>query len=233
MARLPRYVIPGVPQHIIQRGNNRQVIFADEADYRAYSDWLTESAARNGLLIHAYVLMSNHVHLLATPEAPDSIGRTLQSLGRRYVQYFNWTYGRTGTLWEGRYRATVVDAERYFLTCSRYIELNPVRAAMVGSPAGYRWSSYRHNALGQPDELLVEHELYLRLAKDEAARCEAYRALFRTTIDPAELSQIRDATNKGWALGNDRFQAEIEALTRRRAEPLPRGRPKQKRGAKA
>ena len=233
MARLPRYVVPGVPQHVIQRGNNRQVIFADEADYRAYRDWLREAAFRNGLLVHAYVLMSNHVHLLVTPDATDSIGRTLQSLGRRYVQYFNWTYGRTGTLWEGRYRATVVDAERYLLICSRYIELNPVRAAMVGSPEGYRWSSYRHNALGQPDELLVEHELYLRLGKDEATRRDAYRALFRTALDVAELNQIRDATNKGWALGNDRFQAEIEALTRRRAEPLPRGRPKQKRGAKA
>lgn len=231
MARLPRYVVPGAPQHVIQRGNNRQAIFADAADYRVYRDWLRESASRHGLRIHAYVLMTNHVHLLVSPEAPDSMGRTLQSLGRRYVQYFNWTYERTGTLWEGRYRATVVDAERYLLTCSRYIELNPVRAAMVSAPEGYRWSSYRHNALGEPDELLVEHDLYRRLGADGAARCEAYRGLFRSALETAELDEIRAATNKGWALGNDRFRAEMAALAQRRAGPLARGRPKKQETA--
>ena len=156
MPRLPRYVLPGVPQHIIQRGNNRQAIFACEDDYSVYLDWLKRAAEQYGLAIHAYVLMTNHVHLLATPDAEDSIGKTLQSLGRRYVQYFNRRYGRTGTLWESRYRATVIDSESYLLACSRYIELNPVRAAMVGEPGEYPWSSYRCNAMGQEDGLVTE-----------------------------------------------------------------------------
>ena len=178
MARLPRYRLPGVPQHVIQRGNNRQAIFAQEADYAAYAHWLHAAARQHGLAIHAYVLMTNHVHLLVTPEHQDSIAKTLQSLGRRYVQYFNYTYGRTGTLWEGRYRATVVDAEPYLLTCSRYIELNPVRAGLVKSPAHYRHASYRHNAQGRPDPLITEHEVYRRLDRSRPRRCAAYRALF-------------------------------------------------------
>ena len=166
MARLPRYVIPGQPQHIIQRGNNRQVIFAAEADYRFFRDALVEAAAGHRLAIHAYVWMTNHVHLLATPAFEDSISKTLQSVGRRYVQYFNYTYKRSGTLWEGRYRATVVDSERYLLTLMRYIELNPVRAGMVAAPQDYPWSSYRRNALGAggPDaDWLTSHKEYMQL----------------------------------------------------------------------
>jgi len=170
--------------------------------------------------------MTNHVHLLVTPMAEDSIGRTLQSLGRRYVQYFNFSYGRTGTLWEGRYRATVIDAEAYLLRCSRYIELNPVRAGMVKSPAHYRWSSYRHNALGKDDALLSEHPLYKRLARTTAERQEGYRALFKHAVDQDELASIREATNKGWALGSDRFRLQVEAMAERRSAPKPRGRPR-------
>ena len=229
MARLPRYNLPGVPQHVIQRGNNRQAIFAEEADYAAYREWLQEAAARHGVAIHAYVLMTNHVHLLLTPDAPDSIAKTLQSLGRRYVQYFNYTYGRTGTLWEGRYRATVVDAEPYLLICSRYMELNPVRAGLVKSPAYYRYASYRHNAQGRPDPLITEHELYRRLGRSRPRRCAAYRALFRGAVAEGILHDIRTATNTGWALGNDRFRGEIERLSLRRTAPLPRGRPVQPR----
>lgn len=232
MARLPRYVLPGVPQHVIQRGNNRQPIFAADGDYRAYLDWLKVAADQHGLLIHAYVLMTNHVHLLATPEQEDSIGKTLQSLGRRYVQYFNYTYGRTGTLWEGRYRATVVHAEDYLLACSRYIELNPVRAAMVNSPAHYRYSSYRHNAQGRKDPLLTEHEVYRRLGRTIADRHAAYRALFRGTVEEAALNEIREATNKGWALGHGRFREEVARLAARRAAPLQRGRPARRRGVR-
>ena len=232
MARLPRYVLPGVPQHVIQRGNNRQPIFAADGDYRAYLDWLKTAADQHGLLIHAYVLMTNHVHLLATPEQEDSIGKTLQSLGRRYVQYFNYTYGRTGTLWEGRYRATVVQAEDYLLTCSRYIELNPVRAGMVSSPAHYRYSSYRDNAQGRKDPLLTEHEVYRRLGRTVADRAAAYRALFRGAVEEAALNEIREATNKGWALGHGRFRDEVARLAARRAAPLPRGRPVLRRGAR-
>ena len=227
MARLPRYNLPGVPQHVIQRGNNRQAIFATESDYAAYLDWLQEAARQHRLAIHAYVLMTNHVHLLVTPEHPDSIGKTLQSLGRRYVQYFNYTYGRTGTLWEGRYRATVVDAEPYLLTCSRYIELNPVRAGMVKSPAHYRYASYRHNAQGHPDALITEHALYRRLDRSRPRRCAAYRALFRGAVEEGILKDIRAATNTGWALGNERFRTEIQRLSQRRTAPLPRGRPGQ------
>ena len=149
MARLPRYVIPGQPQHIIQRGNNRQVIFAADADFQFFRDALIDAADNHGLAIHAYVWMTNHIHLLATPKEEDSISKVFQSVGRKYVQYFNYTYQRSGTLWEGRYRATVVDSERYLLTVMRYIELNPVRADMVAHPRDYAWSSYRRNADGE------------------------------------------------------------------------------------
>lgn len=226
MARLPRYVVPGLPQHVIQRGNNRQPIFVGESDYVAYLDWLKEAAQRHGLLIHAYVLMTNHVHLLVTPTQANSIAKTLQSLGRRYVQYFNFTYGRTGTLWEGRYRATVVDAEDYLLACCRYIEMNPVRAGLVKSSAHYRWSSYRHNAQGQKDSQIVEHDVYRRLGRTVQARYEAYRSLFRAGDDDVTLRAIRESAHKGWALGNDRFHVKVETLTQRRTAPLLRGRRK-------
>ena len=224
MARLPRYFVPDQPQHVIQRGNNREPIFAADADYRFYLECPREAARKWELAIHAYVLMTNHVHVLATPSTEMSLPKTLQSVGRRYVQYFNHYYGRTGTLWEGRYRATIIDSERYLMTCSRYIELNPVRAGMVRRPGAYTWSSYRCNALGRRDALLREHPAYRRLGATPAARQQAYRALFGIGIATAELASIRDATNKGWALGNDRFRERIESLTQRRAMPRPRGR---------
>ncbi len=226
MARLPRYVAPGLPQHIIQRGNNRQVIFIGEGDYTTYLAWLKEAAQRYGLLIHAYVLMTNHVHILATPTHDDSIAKTLQSLGRRYVQYFNATYKRSGTLWEGRYRATVVDADNYLLACCRYIEMNPVRAGMVKSAAHHRWSSYRHNAQGQKDAHIAEHEVYRRLGRTVQARYEAYRSLFRDGDDDSTVRAIRESTHKGWVLGSDRFRGQVESVTKRRSMPLPRGRPR-------
>lgn len=148
MARKPRFNLPGVPQHIVQRGNNRQPCFYAEADYCRYLEYLHEAAARNQAAIHAYVLMTNHVHLLATPANPFSITHMVQDLGRKYVRYINRTYGRTGTLWEGRYKASLVDGESYLLSCMRYIEMNPVRAGMVSNPAGYRWSSHQGNACG-------------------------------------------------------------------------------------
>ncbi|MDT3705447.1 MAG: transposase [Thiobacillus sp.] len=233
MARLPRYVIPGQPQHIIQRGNNRQTLFAAEADYQFFRDALVEAAARHGLTIHAYVWMTNHIHLLATPEFNDSISKTFQSVGRRYVQYFNYTYKRSGTLWEGRYRATVVDSERYLSTLMRYIELNPVRAGMVAVPQDYPWSSYRRNALGESGpnaDWLVPHEQYTRLGREDATRQAAYRALFDAAIDREDLAEIRDCTHKGWALGGERFKAEIEALGQRRAVSKGVGRPRKEGG---
>lgn len=226
MARLPRYFVEGQPQHLIQRGNNRDPVFAAEDDYRFYLDCLQDAADRHGCAIHAYVLMTNHVHLLATPETPESLPKTLQSVGRRYVQYFNYTYERTGTLWEGRYKATLIDSERYLLTCMRYIELNPVRAAMVTHPIDYPWSSYCANATGDDNPMLTPHSLYRRLGRSAEARQAAYRQLFRAQIAKADLEAIREATNKAWVLGNDRFKKKVEALTGRRSAPRPKGRPR-------
>jgi putative transposase len=231
MARLPRYVIPGQPQHIIQRGNNRQAIFAAEADYQFFRDSLVEAAGRFGLAIHAYVWMTNHIHLLATPAYEDSISKTFQSTGRKYVQYFNFTYRRSGTLWEGRYRATVVDSERYLLSTMRYIDLNPVRAGMVAHPREYPWSSHRRYAYGEGGinlNWLIEHDQYLALGRSEEIRRQAYRELFKSEMDPQELAAIRNCTHKGWALGDRRFREEIEGMGERRAGPAEKGRPRKR-----
>jgi putative transposase len=228
MARLPRYVLPGQPQHVIQRGNNRGVTFFAGEDYSFYRECLKEACDKHGCAVHAYVLMTNHVHLVLTPEAPSSIAKVMQSVGRRYVQYVNYTYRRTGTLWEGRYKATLIDSEQYLLTCSRYIELNPVRAGIVAHPGDYPWSSYRAHAHGQLDTLIQDHTLYSALGNTDSGRQEAYRALFKAQLDAATLnlireSTIRESTNKAWALGSDRFREEIEAALQRRTRPLPRG----------
>jgi putative transposase len=225
MARLPRFFAEGETQHVIQRGNNRERTFTSERDFTFYLDCLGRASTEHGLAVHAYVLMTNHVHLLATPEHENSLPKTLQSVGRRYVQYFNYTHRRSGTLWEGRYRATLVDAERYLLTCMRYIEMNPVRAAMVEHPADYQWSSYRTNALGHPNNLVTAHELYRRLDRSDEQRQSAYRQLFRSQIPKGDLEAIRRSTHKAWVLGNDRFRAKIERIAGRRASPLPKGRP--------
>ena len=229
MARLPRYLIPGQPQHIIQRGNNRQAIFAADADYLFFRDAVVAASEKYALCIHAYVWMTNHIHLLATPEQKGSISKVIQSAGRKYVQYFNRAYQRSGTLWEGRYRATVVDSERYLLTVMRYIELNPVRAGMAAHPRDYPWSSYRHNALGEGGEnldWLTPHAAYLALGSQGADRQSAYRQLFRVAIPCQELKDIRECTHTGWAMGSERFKQEIERLGGRRAESKGVGRPR-------
>jgi len=223
MARLPRYGLPGQPQHVIQRGNNRAALFATDTDYLFFRDCLAEACSRHTCCVHAYVFMTNHVHLLMTPDDEGGIGKVMQSVGRRYVQYFNFTYQRTGTLWEGRYKATPVDTDRYLLTCYRYIELNPVRAGLVSEPRAYRWSSHGQNALGIPDPLVTAHERYQALGRDDIERQTAYQALFHERLDGQTLNTIREATNKGWALGNDKFKDEIEVLLRRRTRPLPKG----------
>jgi putative transposase len=226
MARLPRFFTKGYPLHIIQRGNNFDPVFASEPDYLYFLDCLERAADENELAIHAYVLMTNHVHLLATPAHEVSAPRTLQSIGRRYSQYFGYKRRRGDTLWEGRYRSTVVDPEAYLLKCMRYIELNPVRARKsTDRPANYPWSSYQGNALGRQDTLLTPHLVYRRLGKTDAERRKAYRQLFRTQLREADIEAIRMNTNRGWGLGNERFRAKIEALSGRRASPLPRGRP--------
>jgi putative transposase len=223
MPRLPRYVLPGHPQHVIQRGNNRSPIFVADEDYACFKHHLQEACAVHGCRVHAYVLMTNHVHLLMTPDNENSFAKVMQSVGRRYVQYFNSAYQRTGTLWEGRYKATIIDSEEYLLTCYRYIELNPVRAKLVQHPQHYRWSSYRANAQGKADSLVSPHELYLALEARPHQRQAAYQALFQAHIDPEILDDIRQATQKGWALGKDRFNDQIERLLNRRTRPLPRG----------
>jgi putative transposase len=167
--------------------------------------------------------MTNHVHLLITPHSEHAIARLLQSVGRRYVRYFNTRYRRTGTLWEGRYRAALVDSDRYLLACYRYIELNPVRSGQVPHAGDYRWSSYGANALGVSDPLVDPHPLYTALGGDPERRRLAYRALFMTPFEESTVAQIREATTRGWPLGNRRFRGQVTSLLKRRAYPLPRG----------
>jgi putative transposase len=223
MARQPRFVLVGQPQHVIQRGNNRSVIFVADDDYQKYMEILSEVCERFECDVHAYVLMTNHVHLLMTPQREDGISKVMQSLGRKYVQYFNYQYRRSGTLWEGRYKSTLSDSERYLLTCYRYIELNPVRANMVEHPSQYPWSSYGANARGKESTLVEPHDLYLRLGTTQETRQQTYRELFKLHIREATLMGIREATNKAWVLGNDRFKQEIEAMTTRQVSPKARG----------
>jgi putative transposase len=223
MARLPRFILPGQSQHVIIRGNNRSEIFCADADYPFYLDKLQLACEKHDCDVHAYVLMTNHVHLLVTPHAEQSLGKAMQLLGRYYVQYFNYCYQRTGTLWEGRYKATLVDSETYLLTCMRYIELNPVRADMVAHPSEYPWSSYRYNALGQPDVLLRPHLEYRRLGKTDEERRAAYRQLFKAHLSESSLATIRDMTNKAWVLGSDRFKQRIQHQLDRRVEPAAKG----------
>jgi putative transposase len=223
MPRKPRIFVPGQPQHVIVRGVNREPIFVVEQDYRSFLGRLKEALTKYGCVLHAYVLMTNHVHMLLTASNEEGTGRVLQTLGRYYVQYFNHFNDRTGTLWEGRYKATLVDSEAYLLTCYRYIELNPVRAQMVVHPEEYPWSSYRHNALGQANPVLTRHTIYQELGHDNEAREAAYRALFKAHISEKQLLEIREATNKEWVLGSEYFKMEIYKKVRRRIAPLSRG----------
>ena len=226
MPRKPRFFLADVPVHIVQRGNNRQPIFFDAIDYRKYLLWLTEGAERYGCTIHAYVLMTNHVHLLATPRDAHAVSRMMQYVGRYYVPYINHEYGRSGTLWEGRFKGSAIDTEAYLMTCMRYIELNPVRARMAEAPEDYPWSSYGSNALDRKDELITRHAQYEALGADEKARCEAYRALFGLALDEDLLARIRAAWQTGTPLGNDRFRAQIEQALGRKVGHDRRGRPR-------
>ncbi|TVO71267.1 transposase [Sedimenticola selenatireducens] len=224
MARQPRFVLVGHPQHVIVRGNNRDPIFYGDEDYQFYLEKLKLACEKHHCDLHAYVLMTNHVHLLITPWKEDSLSKAMQMLGRYYVQYFNHTHSRTGTLWEGRYKATLIDSDHYALTCYRYIELNPVRAKdMVAHPSEYPWSSYRHNAVGESNPLIVHHSLYNALGKTDGERQAAYRQLFRSHISVKTLDEIREATNKAWVLGSSKFKDKIEKKLNRSASPKARG----------
>ncbi|SDX67392.1 putative transposase [Allochromatium warmingii] len=224
MARLPRFILPGYPQHVIQRGHTRQQILFEEEDYWFIWDKLSVAAEKFQCDIHAYVLMPNHFHLLLTPYQENGIGKLMQYVGRYYVQYFNSRHERHGTLWEGRYRATLVDPNAAFLLqVAHYIESNPVRASLVTLPSEYGWSSYGSNAEGIEDRLLTPHREYARLGRSAKARREYYAAQAMRPLDEGWIKRIRDATNKAWVLGNPEFCQEIESLLNRRALPRPRG----------
>ena len=211
MPRPQRLNIPGVPQHITQRGNNRQVCFFENKDRQTYLELLLKAAVRRGCSVHAYVLMSNHVHLLLTPDIADGVSHLMQDIGREYVRYINKTHQRSGTLWEGRFKSSLVDSEAYCLACYTYIELNPVRAAMVTSPQDYSWSSFHTNALGEPNPLITPHEQWLRLGEEDETRCRAYRDMCDGNMAGAQVETIRHTNSKGLPLGSKRFRAEIES----------------------
>jgi putative transposase len=225
MARLPRLTIPGYPHHIIQRGNNRQPIFAGEADYLALLGMLDEHARQERVAVHAYVLMSNHFHLLATPETAEGIPHMMQAVGRRYVRYFNQRQERTGTLWEGRYRSTLIQAERYLLACMVYIDLNPVRAGMVETPAAYQWSSHAHYAGSRVDRLITPHPLWWELGNTPFAREAAYAELVRNGLGTQQERALTDSALRGWALGEPDYVADLQRRTERRVSKARAGRP--------
>ena len=223
MARLPRIIVPGLPMHVIQRGNNKQATFFTDHDYRKFLDVLDVASKEHDCLVHAYVLMTNHIHLLLTPMSENSISLMMQAIGRKYVRYINGTYQRSGTLWEGRYKSALVETEQYLLTCSRYIELNPVRAGMVDGPGQYKWSSYGYNALGINNNGLTQHDIYMRLGKTDALRQSAYKALFSHHLDADALDLIRANTKKNTIVGNSRFQDEIQQVLKCRVKKLEHG----------
>lgn len=222
---MPRFFLPNTPLHVIVRGNNRSAIFCSDED-RAFMHRCLRRATRiNGVAVHAYVFMTNHVHLLVTPLTARSLPRAVQMVGRTYVRQYNDKYARSGTLWEGRYRSTIVDDEHYLLTCMRYIEQNPVRAGMVGHASEFPWSSFACNALGARDPLVTHHPLYLALSNEPRVRGAAYREAVGLPIPVDELDRIRDASHHGWALGGDAFREYVSRLDRR-ADRRPLGRPR-------
>jgi putative transposase len=226
MPRRARLSVPGIPWHIIQRGNNRATCFHSDRDYLRYIDDLTEQSKRFDCAIHAYVLMSNHVHLLLTPRQHSSAALFMRNVGQRYAQYVNRVYQRTGTLWEGRFRSCLTQSERYVLACYRYIEMNPVRACIAHHPRDYRWSSYRANGIGRLDSLITPHPLYMALAHDDTARRAAYRALCGDGLEPDMIERIRAATHSNVVLGDEHFTQQIARTLERRVTPGKAGRPR-------
>jgi len=225
MPRKPRFNLPGLPQHVIQRGNNREPCFYSTADYQYYLTCLDEALLRFQCRLHSYVLMTNHVHMLVTPDTDHGISFMMQAIGRKYVQHINHTYQRSGTLWEGRYKAGVIDSEAWLLTCMRYIEMNPVRAGMVSHPGEYRWSSYAANALGREATLLSPHVVLKSLGATCAERRHAYRELFGCDIDVASIHEIRETVNQELVLGREDFKDMIARMTRRQVRRGKDGRP--------
>jgi putative transposase len=228
MARQPRLTVPGYPHHVIQRGNNRQSIVVDDADRKKLLSLLSEHALRSQVAVHAYVLMDNHVHLLLTPETAEAIPQLMQAVGRSYVRYFNIRHGRSGTLWEGRYRSSLIETERYLLTCMVYIDLNPVRAGMVGMPAEYAWSSHRHYIGHWVDKLVTPHALFWSLGNTPFAREAAYQELALTGIGISQQESLTRSVLTGWSLGSPAFVQSLQESTQRRLVPSKAGRPAKK-----
>lgn len=225
MARLTRLYAPGIPQHILQGGVDHQPIFCGHADYALFLDLLRDAARAWQLAIHAYVLMPTHFQLLATPAAADTVQRVLQDIGRRYVRQFNVGTGRTGALWSGRYKSTLLEPGEWLLTCSRYVEFSPVNAGLVGSTNQYPWSSYHHHVGRTPSELITDHSVYWALGNTPFERQARYKQLSEFPPDAKAINTIWEATRLGWALGRPEFLHKLEALANRRVRPLTRGRP--------
>ena len=225
MARLPRLTLPGYPHHVIQRGNNRQPIFVSSSDRQLLLDLLDENAKKFEVAIHAYVLMGNHFHLLATPQTTDGLPQMMQALGRRYVRLFNDSQGRTGTLWEGRYKSTLIQTDRYLLACMAYIDLNPVRAGLVAHMANYPWSSYGHYAGARTDKLITPHPLYWELGNTPFAREAAYADLVRAGVTAQQEADLTQSALRGWALGGSDFVTDLQKKTERRVTKGLAGRP--------
>ena len=225
MARLPRLTVPGYPHHIIQRGNNRQAIFSSTADYQMLLALLAENAQKYAVALHAYVLMGNHFHLLATPTTEEGLPLMMQAIGRRYVRYFNDSQARSGTLWEGRYRSTLIDAEHYLLPCMVYIDLNPVRAGLAANAADYPWSSYGRYAGLRADKLVTPHPLYWTLGNTPFAREAAYADLVQGGTTLAQQEALTQSLLSGWVLGSEKFVADLQKLTDRRVTKNQAGRP--------
>lgn len=225
MARLPRLTVPGYPHHVIQRGNNRQPIFSSAADRDFFLDLLDENARKFGVALHAYVLMDNHFHLLATPQTDTALPQMMQAVGRRYVRYFNDRQQRTGTLREGRYKSTLVQAERYLLACMVYIDLNPVRSGMVAQARDYPWSSHGHYIGLRNDRLITPHPLYWALGNTPFAREAAYGSLVLAGVSAHQQEVLTQSTLHGWALGEPAFVGLLQKTTSRRLSKKSAGRP--------
>lgn len=225
MARPPRLELPGVPLHVLQRGNNRAACFFGEVDRHFYLKCLASAALERGCAIHAYVLMTNHVHLLVTPSDAGAAGVMMQDVGRRYVRVINTIHGRTGSLWEGRFKSSLIDSERYLFNCQRYIELNPVRAGMVGHAAAYPWSSHGHYSGARPNAMITEHAEYIRLGNTAAERRTYFAALSSLPLPQHVVDAIRAAVNADSAVGSEKFMEDAEATLGRSVRAPTRGRP--------
>ena len=225
MARLPRLTVPGYPHYIVQRGNNRQSIFSSAADHQVLLALLDENAQKFGVALHAYVLMDNHFQLLATPATAEGLPHMMQAVGRRYVRYFNDRQGRTGTLWEGRYRSTLIDADRYLLACMAYIDLSPVRAGLVKEASAYAWSSHAHYAGLRTDKGIAPHARFWTLGNTPFSREAAYAARVARGLSPDQEDALTQAAQGGWALGDDQFAVSLQKHTVRRVQKTLAGRP--------